>query len=129
MGDLMRIAGLALVLTVLLSYLRSVHASWATQVGMAFMIMTLLILMRHLQGLISFFLDLGRSAGVPPAYTTIVLRAVGVGYLASFVAQLAKDAKEDTVAHVVELTGKIFITLLAIPVVKGILEVLMGVLP
>lgn len=125
----MRIAGLALVMVVLLSFMRQVYAPLAVQIALAFMLLALLSLTRDLRAVIDFFLGLGEKAGVQPGYTVVILRAVGIGYLASFGAQLAKDAKEETVANMVELAGKVGILLLAAPVVAGILDALVGLLP
>ncbi|HHW10113.1 MAG TPA: stage III sporulation protein AD [Firmicutes bacterium] len=130
MDEMVRIVAIALVLTILLGFLRSAaHGAFAAQLGMGFMLLMLAVLLVPLRQVVAFFVDLGRQAEIKPAYTSLILRAIGIGYLASFGAQLARDAKEDTVANMVEMAGKVFILLLAAPVVAGILEALMGILP
>jgi stage III sporulation protein AD len=127
--DITRFVGLALVTAVLLSYLRSVtQAALATQLAAGFMILMLLVLLSPLKEVIAVFVELGGRAEIKPAYMAIVVKAVGVAYISAFGAQLAKDAKEESTAMMVELAGKVIILLLCVPIVAGIMDALVGLL-
>jgi stage III sporulation protein AD len=128
--DISRIAALAIVMAVLLNYLRSAtQGALATQLAAGFMILVLLLVLAPLRQVMAVFLDLGQRAQIKSAYMAIVMKAIGVAYIASLGAQLAKDAKEETTAAVVEMSGKVLILLLSVPVVAGIMEALVGLLP
>ena len=72
---------------------------------------------------------LAESAGVNRAHIDIVLRVVGVGYLASFAADTCRDAGETALASRVELAGNALILGMASPLIFGLLETVMRVLP
>lgn len=128
--DITRVVGLAIVMMVLLNYLRNAaQTAYATQLAAGFMVLLLLLLLAPIREVVQLFLDLGRQAQIKSVYMAIVLKAIGVAYIASFGAQLAKDAKEETTAAVVEMAGKVIILLLSVPVVAGIMDALVGLLP
>lgn len=130
MEDITRIVAMAIVMVLLLTYLRSSSQSaMATQLAAGFAIMLLLLFLPALRQAIGLFVDLGRRAKIGQAYMEIVIKAVGVAYVAGLGAQLAKDAKEETTAAVVEMAGKILILLLAVPLIAGIMDALVGLLP
>jgi stage III sporulation protein AD len=130
MEDITRIAAMAIVVVLLLSYLRSSsQIALASQLATGFMALLLLLLMPPLRQVVELFADLGRRAQIKSTYMAIVLKAVGIAYVAALGSQLAKDAKEETTASVVEMAGKILILLLAVPVVGGIMDALVSLLP
>jgi len=127
--DLGRIVGAGLVVTILLAFLRERYPALAVQLMMAFVAGVLLLLMPALGRVLGVFADLGRRAQVHGAYLDIALRVIGVAYLTAFGAQICRDAKEEALASVIELAGKVVILLLALPVVMGILDALLRLLP
>jgi stage III sporulation protein AD len=72
---------------------------------------------------------LADSAGVSRIHIDIVLRVVGVAYLASFAADVCRDAGEGALASRVELAGNAIILGMASPLIFALLETVMRVLP
>jgi len=72
---------------------------------------------------------LASSAGVDRVYIDIVLRVVGVAYLASFAADTCRDAGEGALASRVELAGNAIILGLASPLIFALLDTVVKVLP
>lgn len=129
MSELARIIGVAIVLAMLLAFLRERYPSVAVQLVTAFIAGVLLMLIPSLGRIVGVFADLGRRVQVNVAYVDTVLRVIGVAYVASFGAQVCKDAKEEALGNVIELAGKVIIALLALPVLTGILDTLLRLLP
>lgn len=129
MPELARIVGAAVVTAVVLVVLRERYPAVAVQLMAAFVAGVLLLLAPSLERIVSAFADLGRRAQVNTAYVDAVLRVIGVAYVASFGAQVCRDAKEEALGAVIELAGKIIIALLALPVLTGILDTLLRILP
>jgi stage III sporulation protein AD len=130
MQEITRIVAMAIVMTVLLTYLRSAsQTALASQLAIGFMVMLLFLILPSLQQVIRVFADLGKRAQIRNIYMAVVLKAVGTAYVAALGAQLAKDAKEETAATVVEMAGKVLIMLLAVPLVASIMDALVGLMP
>ncbi len=57
------------------------------------------------------------------------MKIIGIAYVAEFGAQIVRDAGQESIASKIELAGKIFILVLAIPIINVIIETLLGLLP
>lgn len=64
--------------------------------------------------------------GVNTQYFVIALKAVGIGYITSFVADACRDAGQSALASKAELAGKGAIFVLSIPMITGILRTAVG---
>lgn len=66
------------------------------------------------------------SYGVESAYFKVALKAVGIGYITSFVASSCRDAGQNSLAQKAELAGKAAIFVLSVPLVLSILNTAVG---
>ena len=129
MTDVARIVGLGIVLSVLLTFLRRQMAPVGVQLAMAFVLIVLLFLVEPLRRVTESFSALADEAGVRGIYAAVVLKAVGIAYLTSIGSELCRDAGESAIGAAVELAGKVFILLLAVPIIAAILDALATLLP
>jgi len=60
---------------------------------------------------------------------SLILKVIGIAYIAEFGAQVCRDAGEGAVAAKVELAGKALVLLLALPIVYAILDFVGRLLP
>lgn len=58
-----------------------------------------------------------------------ILKIIGISYIAELGASISKDAGLQSVASYIELAGKIFILLLAVPIITAVIEAILGFLP
>lgn len=124
-----RIAGLAVVLAIILVFLRGRYPEVGVQLAIAFSVGVLLVVLRPLGQVLDVFGRLAEEAKIRPGFLEIVLKSIGVAYVAAFASQVSKDAGEEVVALVVELAAKVLILVLALPLVAAILESLIRLLP
>ena len=54
---------------------------------------------------------------------TIVIKALGIGYLSQFAGDICKDAGETAIASKLEFAGKVAIMLVSFPLIKKLFEV------
>ena len=66
------------------------------------------------------------SYGIDNNYFKVALKAIGIGYITSFISDSCKDAGQTTLAHTAELAGKCAIFLLSFPLVLSLLETAVG---
>lgn len=64
--------------------------------------------------------------GIDNSYFKVALKALGIGYITSFIADSCKDAGQSALAHKAELAGKCAIFIIAFPLVLNILETAVG---
>jgi stage III sporulation protein AD len=66
------------------------------------------------------------SYGIDNNYFKVALKALGIGYITSFISDSCKDAGQTALAHTAELAGKCAIFLLSFPLVLSLLETAVG---
>jgi stage III sporulation protein AD len=126
--EIIQIAGFGLVVVVLLALLRPERPELAVQLGLVAGVAIFMLLVPRLFLVLELLQDLAARAGVTPAYTASLLRILGIAYIADFSGQLCRDAGEGAIASRIELAGKVLILLLALPIVRGILELVTALL-
>ena len=71
---------------------------------------------------ISAIRDLSNQVLVKNGYLAILLKMLGVAYVAEFASSICKDAGHQTIAGQIEVYSKIAILALSMPVLKTLLE-------
>jgi len=64
--------------------------------------------------------------GVELSYFKVALKALGIGYVTSFAADICRDAGQTTLASLSETVGKCSIFLLSVPLVINIVDLALG---
>ncbi|MEG1481617.1 stage III sporulation protein AD [Clostridium sp.] len=82
----------------------------------------------ELQQIISFLSSIANKAGIDVIYIGIIMKILAIAYLASFAAEICKDAGAGTIGSKVEFAGKIMILALAIPILMAVLDSILKIL-
>lgn len=82
-----------------------------------------------LSGVVRLVEQIKAYMGEGAAYFPLLLKMVGITYLAEFASSLCKDAGYSAVGGQVELAGKLSIMAISMPVLSALLETIEGFLP
>jgi len=127
--ELVQIIALCLLSVVLLVLLRKERPELAVLLSLAAGTMVFLLILTRIVAVIQFITELSLRAGINTVYLAAVLRVIGIAYITEFGAQVCRDANESAIASKVELAGKVLIILVAVPVIRAVLELLMELIP
>lgn len=78
--------------------------------------------------ILSFLKNMSEKAGIDMLYLGIILKILAISYLATFTSEICKDAGAGSLASKVEFAGKIFILVLAIPILMAVLDSILLIL-
>ncbi|MCL2603685.1 MAG: stage III sporulation AC/AD family protein [Defluviitaleaceae bacterium] len=78
---------------------------------------------------VSVFTQLGEMMDGGMRYVGLVLRVIGVAYMAELGASVCMDAGESAIAAKIDLAGRLIIIVMAMPIVIEIVGIVMGLLP
>ncbi|MBT9258392.1 MAG: hypothetical protein KM310_01345 [Clostridiales bacterium] len=117
------LAALFLVFVVIL--FRPVRPELATLLALAAGALILLSLLPTLLLLVGALRDLMARTQVDFSYVAMVVKVVGIAYLAQFAADVARDAGETALAGKIELGGRVAILAAALPALWTFMEVLL----
>ena len=119
--EILKFAGLGITAAVLALMIRSSYPSMALHIGIAAGVLLFLMALGPLKSVISFVGDIAGQYGINADYIGVVLKVIGVAYIAEFAVQICKDADENAIASKVELGGKVLMLSLSLPVTGALL--------
>lgn len=127
--EIVQIVGLGLIATFLALILKEQKPVFAFLLTLFVGVMIFLILIGYIDRIITMLKQLAVSSGLKMIYVETILKIIGIAYIAEFGAQIARDAGQEAIASKIELAGKVLILLMAIPIIKTIIETVLGLLP
>ncbi len=120
--EILRFAGLGVTAAVLALMIRSTHPSMALNIGIAAGVLLFLAALGPLRSVVEFVNGVAGRYGIDTDYIGVVLKVIGIAYIAEFAVQICKDAGENAVAGKVELGGKVLMLSLSLPVMGALLD-------
>jgi len=120
--EIWQIVGLALIVTVISVVLKQIRPEIALQLTILAGASIFILVMSKIKIIVDLLQNLADQANISSYYLLIVLKIVGVAYLAEFGAQICRDAGEGALASKIELAAKVAVIVLAIPIIVAITE-------
>lgn len=121
--DIFKITLMGIAGGMLSLFLKDYKREYAIAVGLVTAALVLNYSLECLVNVIKSIRYITEKSGVDIQYFNIVLKVVGVAYIAQFGGELLRDCGEGAVASKVELAGKIFILYLTVPIITSFLNV------
>ena len=123
MTDIFKIAGIGLAGGMLSLFLKEYRREYAVLTALLTAAALLFPAVNILSSVVRQFSSLADMTGIRHEYIEVILKTVGIAYIAEFAAQVLKDAEQGAIASKVELAGKAMILYITFPVIKNFLEV------
>ncbi|WP_373892743.1 stage III sporulation protein AD [Virgibacillus natechei] len=127
--DILQIVTLGIIASILYIVLKDLHASFAFFLILITAIIIFFVVIQQIGTIIQLIDSLGKRANIDGMYLETILKIIGIAYLAEIGSSITKDAGLQSVAANIELAGKIFILLLAIPIITALIEAIISFLP
>lgn len=112
--------GLAAVFAIML--LKSGKPEFAAAVSLSACVLLLLYAGGSLTKVVGELKQLFEYIELPGGYLSILLKILGISYLAEFGSALCRDAGQSAISSQIELVGKLAILALSMPVVTSLFE-------
>ncbi|SFA87795.1 stage III sporulation protein AD [Clostridium frigidicarnis] len=127
--EILKISGFILIALFLVMLFRNAKRDdIGIQISIVVGVIILLFLTPKIMGIITFLNNLSLKANIDTVYLSTVLKIMGIAYIASFCSDICKDAGAGSLASKVELSGKILILVLAIPILMAVLDSILKIL-
>ncbi len=127
--DILQIVVLGIVASILYIVLKDMNSSFAFFVIVITGVLIFLAIIKQIGVIFQLIESLGNKANIDGMYMRTILKIIGIAYIAEIGASLTKDAGLSSVAAKIELAGKIFILLLAIPIITAVIEAILSFIP
>ena len=127
-SDIFKILGILLVSSVLCLILRQKNSEYAMLVSVATGIITASLILRHLSIAIEAIKHYIEAYGIETEYFKVALKALGIGYVTTFIADTCRDSGQTSLASKAELAGKAAIFVLSLPLLISVLNIAVGLI-
>ena len=88
----------------------------------------MIVIFDPLKEIMTFLQTMSDKANIDTVYIGIVLKIIGIAYIATFASTLCKDANVDSLATQIDFAGKIMILVLAIPILMAVLNSILQIM-
>ncbi len=122
--DIFKIVGLGLSAAVLAVFIKNWRSEIAILISLAAAAIMFFMAVPYLKALFEMFRDISNRIGIDVKYISLVLKVIGIAYVAGFGAELCRDSGESALASKIEFAGKIMIVTLSMPVLYSFLEII-----
>lgn len=127
--EIFQIVAIALSAAVLSVFIRNEKPEISIYIGLATGVIIFIFVASKLQSVIEILKQLADSISIDDIYLNIILKIVGIAYIAEFGAQVCKDAGEGVIASKIEFAGKILIMVMAIPILVSLMDLIINIVP
>lgn len=127
--EILKIAAIGILGTILSIVMRSYKPEFSIHLVLATVLLIFLMILSKLEIVLNFIQSISSQISISKIYFPVILKIIGVSYVADFTAQICKDAGEGAIASKIEFAGKIIIMYLALPVFLSIIDLINKLLP
>lgn len=127
--DIIQIVTLGIIASILYIVLKDVNSSFAFFIIVITGVLIFLAIIKQIGIIFKLIETLGEKASIDALYINTILKIIGIAYIAELGASITRDAGLTSVATKIELAGKIFILLLAVPIITAVIEAILSFLP
>lgn len=126
---IVQILVIGIIAAIIVVMLKDERPEIAMQLSLAVGIVIFLLMLSKLTIVMQALQQIALKVNVDITYLNIVLKIIGIAYLASFGIEICKDAGQSSIAGKIEIAGKILIISLAIPVLMAVMDMVLKIMP
>ncbi len=123
------IAIFALIAASVIVLIRAYRPEMAMQVGIVSGLMLLIYIVLQTSGILESIMAITERYGIDTAYIGLLIKIIGIAYIAQFAGEICKDAGESALASKVELGGRVMILAAALPAALSLLDMVASLIP
>ncbi len=113
--------------TLLVIKLKSAGTSIGTYLSIALSLFAVFYVLERMTYVVDFFDRVMDDIGLESGYLEILIKIIGISYLCEFTSNICKEAGCQTVAGQVEISGKITMMVISMPVLFSIVDAIVGI--
>lgn len=126
--NIVAIAGISVIAAILSVMMKRYHHEYSVIISICAGILILFEILANISPAVNQIHTLLDNAGISSEYAAILLKSLGICFLAQFAADSCRDAGESALASKVELAGKVSIVILSLPLFEKIASTAVGLI-
>ena len=127
--EITKILMIGLVSTVIVTLLKNEKPEISIQLSLVTGIVIFLLMLSRLTIVIQAMQQLALKINIDVIYLNTVFKIIGIAYLASFGIEICNDSGQSAIGSKIEFAGKIFIIVLALPILMAVMDMIIKIMP
>lgn len=124
--EILKILAICIIAAIVCILLRQNRSDFSFLIAVLTVTLITATFLNKLYEPISLLLQRLDNYGIELSYFKVALKALGIGYVTNFSANICRDAGQSSIASVAEAVGKCSIFILSVPLIINIIELAMG---
>ncbi len=127
--EIIKIIGIALIALVIIVMLKQYRPEYAIFITILTGVLILFLVMDRLTGIINLIQTIQSKSSINTQFIALLIKITGIAFLSEFAVSICKDSGESAIASKIELGSKIIIISMSVPIISGLLEIILKILP
>lgn len=127
--DILQIAGLGIVSTMIILVLKAQRPEIAFQISIFTGVVIFMLIAAKLGAVVQMLVAYMNKFNINSIYVGLLLKIIGIAYIAEFAAEVCRDAGEGSIAIKIELAAKAMIMIIAVPILTTLLDLIISIMP
>ncbi len=124
MNDILKYSALAVACAFLAAYLKQAKSELAPLASAAAGIFMVFAACTYFSPIISAVRSLGAESGVNSVYISVIFKVLATAYVATFAADICRDAEQNALASKVEMLARVMIVYFTLPLALSVFDFL-----
>lgn len=126
--EIIKVISFAFIALFMILLIKDKKSNIAVLISIAAGVLIFLFVVPKLAIVMNFLESISNKTKVDFVYLNTIFKILAIAYLATFCAEVCKDAGEKSLASKVEFAGKIFILTLGIPILMAVLQAIINIM-
>lgn len=127
--EIVQVVGLGIVATIFIILLKEDRPEIGLQLTVVVGIIISLMMIDKIILALQLLKELSQKANIDDNNFNIILKIIGISYIAEFGSQICKDAGSFSTASKIEFAAKIIIMTLSLPIIISVINLILNILP
>ncbi len=126
--EIIKIAGICIICAILSSLISQSNKEISVSLSIAAVAICALIIVGSISDVVSSLNSIFKGMGIDIAYLSVSFKALGICYVCELSSSSCRDCGESALASIIDISGKVAISLLCLPLLEKLMEVVKIVL-
>lgn len=126
--DIVQIGVIGIICVILIAAIRRDNPQIAILLSLAGGMLIIFNIFGSLKSIIELIKEVSQEIDINFKYILMIIKIIGISYIAEFCSQLCIDFGEGAIASKIEMGAKVFIVVASLPVLSGLIQMINALL-
>lgn len=127
--EILKIVAIGIISSILAIALKKQNPEMSIFISISAGIIIFMMIVPQLAAVIDMLNSISNNINLDKVYIGIILKIIGIAYIAEFGVQICKDTGESSIASKIEFVGKVLIMVVSAPILIALMELILTIMP